>query len=671
MAENSLKLLKATGSESSPRFYEFGEFRLDAGKRLLRRGDETVPLTPKAFDVLLSLVRRHGRVVTKDELMAGVWPGTAVEENSLNVNVSALRKVFGERPHEHRFIVTVPGVGYEFVAETREVFAGAEDVDLPENEVGRGEPPALEVRREAKGEAVEITGKGRDGFFLYATSASRRASGLRVLGGLIAAGALAALAYGLWARRAETPGRMPPRTIAVLPFKSLSTESRDESLEMGMAETLITKLSNVKQLVVRPTSAVRKYTDQRQDPVEAGQELRAEAVLDGSIQKAGDRVRVTIRLTDVRSGIPLWAGQFDEKFTDIFKVQDAIAERVTQALTLRLSPEEGARLATHYTEDPEAYQLYLAGNYFFSKQTGDRAYNFGKSLEYYRQAVERDPKFARAYVGIAEFYISAGNNLPQWERSPKAKAAVVKALELDDTLAEAHNALAELKYQYEFDWAGAEADFKRAIDLEPNVAYFHLAYSWYHMCLGRFDQAQAELGRAQALEPGSLRINKTQGILFLFMRRYDEAIGHYQKMREVEPTLIHRNQFSMSVAYEQVGMRAEAVEEFLEDGRTRGFLMPEEMKALREAFRASGWQGYVRKRIELLEGKAKKEYVPPTTLAGIHALAGEKEPAFAWLNRAVDTRDPWLSLIKIQPAYDSLRPDPRFTKLLQRVNLTP
>jgi tetratricopeptide (TPR) repeat protein len=439
---------------------------------------------------------------------------------------------------------------------------------------------------------------------------------------------------------------------------------------MGMAETLITKLCSIRQIVVRPMGAVRKFTDPRQDPVRAGQELDVETVLAGSIQKAGDRVRVTVQLMNVRTGASLWAAQFDTDFRDIFQVQDSISERVAHALTLRLSGEESARLAGHYTENPEAYQLYLQGQYLLGKQTGDRSDNLRRSLEFYRLAVDRDPKFARAFVGIAEFYISAGDpKLAPRDSSLHARSAVVRALELDDTLAEAHNALAELKYQYEFDWSGAEAEFKRAIDLEPNVAYFHIASSWNQMCQGRFDQAQAELARAVELEPGSLRFNKTQGVLFIFMRRYDEAINHYKKMREVEPTLIHRNQFSMAVAFAQVGMRAEAVEELLEDGRTRGYLTTNEIELLKEAFRASGWEAYMRMTINLLEEKAKREYISPTILAGLYALSGRKEPALAWLEKAIDIGDPWISLIKIQPAYDSLRSDPRFRELLFRVGL--
>jgi tetratricopeptide (TPR) repeat protein len=419
-------------------------------------------------------------------------------------------------------------------------------------------------------------------------------------------------------------------------------------------------------------SSVRKYIDVQQDPVKAGQEVEAEAVLDGSIQKVGDRVRVTARLIDVKSSATMFSESFDEQFTDILKMQDSISERVTQALSLKLSAEERAQLTKHDTDNPEAYQLALQGQYFYSKQTGDFRDNLRKGLDFYQKAVEKDPNFARAYIGISEFYISEGDpTIPPLERLKRAKDAVLTALELDNSLAEAHNALAELKYQYEFDWTGAGTHFQRALELGPNVSYFHLAYHWYLMCQGRFDQAQVELDKAQQLAPGNIRINNAQGILFLFRRQYDKAISHYQNTRKVEPAAIHRNQWSMSVAYQRMGLHKEAVEEFLEDGRIRAYLEPEEIERLRKAFNESGWRSFEQMRIDLLEQKAKKEDLPPTLMAGVYALAGEKDAAFAWLNKAIDARDGWVALIKVQPAYDSLRADPGYKKLLERMNLTP
>ena len=629
------------------RFYEFGPFRLDPTERRLLRDDQPVAITPKCFDLLVILVENSGHLLEKDELLERLWPNQFVEETNLSFNISSLRKTLGGGQNGQRFIETVPKKGFRFVAH-----------------VDHRQEDSTDLTTQTATKQTEV---GR-----HSVALARLPFPLKIIIGLMGVSALVLLSYSFSVKRGETLVEKPPTRIAVLPFKPLSVESRDESLEMGMAEALITKLSNIKQLVVQPMSAVRKYTDLQQDPIKAGKEVQAEAVLDGSIQKVDDRVRVTVRLINVNNGAPLWSEQFDADSTDILKVQDSISQRVTQALTLRLSGNEREQLNKHYTDNLEAYQLFLQAQYLFERQTGDRADNLRRSLDYYQRAVEKDPQFARAYVGISEFYISEGDpKIPSWERLQKAKAALQKALELDNTLAEGYDALAEIKYQYEFDWSGAGADFQRALDLNPNLSYSHIAHSWYLMCQGHFDQAQAELDKAQEIEPGSLRINKTQGILFLFRRQYDKAISHYQKMREVEPTLIHRNQWSMAVAYEQMGMHTEAVEEFLEDGRMRAFLTVEETEALRKGFNESGWHSYVRMRVKMLEQKSKRQYVSPTVLAGVYALAGDKDPAFAWLEKAIDSHDGWVSLIKIQPAYDSLRSDPRFAKLLQRVNLTP
>src|SRR4030095_10706207 len=415
------------------RLYDFGPFFLDPSERRLLHDGKPVALTPKCFDLLVILVENSGHLLGKDELLETLWPGQFVEEVNLSVNISSLRKALGEGQSGRLFIETIPKKGFRFVAKVEE---------------RRKEPTEVEQRVEPDNLNVPSLFPLR----------------LKIAAGFITACALVSLGYGLWARRVAAPVHKGARIIAVLPFKPLSNDSRDESLEMGMTNQLITKLSNLNELVVRPMSSVRKYTDVQQDPIKAGQEVEAEGVLDGSIQKAGDRVRVTVRLIDVGSGATMFSKSFDEQFTDILKVQDSISERVTQALSLKLTGEEIASLTKHDTDNPEAYQLALQGQYFFSKQTGDFQDNLRRGLDFYQKAVEKDPKFARAYIGISEFYISGGNPpISPLERLKRAKDAVLRALELDNSLAEAHNALAELKYQYEFDWTGAGTHFKRAL----------------------------------------------------------------------------------------------------------------------------------------------------------------------------------------------------------------
>ena len=251
---------------------------------------------------------------------------------------------------------------------------------------------------------------------------------------------------------------------------------------------------------------------------------------------------------------------------------------------------------------------------------------------------------------------------------PRARAAVLRALVLDNTLAEAHNALAELKYQYDFDWSGAEEHFKQAINLNSNVANIRLAHGWYLMCMGNFEQADAELEKAQQLDSRSLDIMRARGMLLLYERQYDKAIKYYLRMREIEPKS-HRTNWYMSMAYQGKGMYAEAVEEFLEHGRTIRFLTPQEILGLREAFQTTGWQGFLRQRLVVANGKPKDFPIPPTIRAGIYALLGDTDHAFEWLEKGLAEHDPEMAKLKIEPAYDNLRSDPRFAKILQRLNL--
>ena len=342
--------------------------------------------------------------------MKRVWPDTTVEEGNLAFNISTLRKALRDDPQRHEFIVTIPGEGYQFVAGVR---AGFDELEVRER-------IRVTIEEDEKPEAK-----------LSAPHTS-------------------------------------VRSIAVLPFKPLVAESRDEYLELGIADALITALSSTRQIIVRPTSAISKYAQTQQDPLTAGRELEVEAVLEGSLQRDGARIRVTARLLSVNDGSPLWAGKFDEKFTDIFTVQDAISERVTAALSLRLSGEERKRLTKRYTENSEAFQLYLMGRYHWSRFfTAESA---GKGLEYFKKAIEKDPNYALPYVGLADAYILLGQSgtMPVNEAYHKAREMIMLALEKDDKLAEAHVSLASISRDYDWNWPEAETHFKRAIELNPN-----------------------------------------------------------------------------------------------------------------------------------------------------------------------------------------------------------
>jgi DNA-binding winged helix-turn-helix (wHTH) protein/TolB-like protein/tetratricopeptide (TPR) repeat protein len=642
--------------------YEFGPFRLDPIERRLMRLGEPVAIAPKCFDLLVVLVENGGHLLEKEELLARLWPDQFVEESNLSFQVSCLRKILGEGLNGEHYIETVPKKGFRFVATIAE-YRGTETDPMLEHQDGT-------LPTENRDEASPVQALGAEESNEDSASHTYRMSWSRLVFTVLVIGALSH-SYVLWSRRAVAPVHSI-RTIAVLPFKPISADSRNESLEMGLAATLIGRLSGIKQIVVRQISDVRKYTDVHQDPVKAGQELRVEAVLDGSIQKDGNRVRVTVRLINVETGATIWGDKFDGD-TDIFKLQDSIAERVVQELSVSsLTGEEQEQLTKHSTENSEAYELYMDASYIFNKDSSAIFENKRKGLKLYESAIEKDPKFALAYVGIAEFYLNPApllTSLSPMERIPKAREAILKALELDNTLAEAHNALAELKYQYDFDWSGAEEHFKQAINLNPNVAYIRLAHGWYLMCVGNFEQADAELEKAQQLDSRSLGISRARSMLLLYERQYDKAIKHYLRMREVEPDS-HRTNWYMSMAYQGKGMYAEAVEEFLEHGRTIKFLTPQEILGLREAFQTRGWQGFLRQRLVVANGKPKGvPTISPALRAGIYALLGDKDPAFEWLEKGIEEHDPEMSKLKIEPAYDNLRSDPRFVKILQRLNL--
>jgi DNA-binding winged-HTH domains len=642
----------------------FGPFRLDAGERQLLREGKAVPLTPKCFDLLLLLVENSGHLLEKNEILERLWPDQFVEEGNLSFNISVLRKALGEIDSKRRYIETVPKKGFRFIGEVERI--------LPEEPVGHaGSDVELDDSEllfdSAKSEetSVEATARPIPSTVIHQLMRSR----IAIIAVLAAATVLAVSYFVLRNRSAAV---RPFNTVAVLPFKPILAATRDESLELGMTETLITSLAGIKQLVVRPMSAVRKYADLQQDSSQAGRELQVDAVLDGSIQKDGDRVRVSVRLIETHNGALLWAEQFDENFTDIFKVQDSISRRVTNALKLKLSGDEQAQLTKRYTNDPEAYELYLQGHYLWTKRDVN---SLNKSLEYYQRAVDKDPKFSMAYVGIAESNMSklGSAKASAQETIPKAIAATTKALELDPSLAEAHNSLAELKYQYAYDWTGAEKEFILALELNPNAAFIHLGYGWFLMMAGRFDESHGELERAQVLDPGSTIINRARGRLLYFRRQFDQAIPHYQKIIELEPD-VGQNHWAIAQVYAQKEMYAEAVDEFLKAAPPENVLRPgqaERIEAVRALFRASGWQGFQEKTTAFMEKRSKTVYVSPQVIATGYARQGKIEQSLTWLEKAVEQRDPAVVTVKVEPIFDGLRGHPRYAKLLQSINLSP
>ncbi|MBI4470465.1 MAG: tetratricopeptide repeat protein [Acidobacteria bacterium] len=472
--------------------------------------------------------------------------------------------------------------------------------------------------------------------------------------------------------RAPAPDGHEIRSLAVLPFKPLSIDDRDEYLGLGMADTLITKLSNVQQLIVRPTSAVLKYGSLQQDPVAAGREQQVDAVLEGSVQRAGEKIRVTVRLLDVRDGRPLWAYQCDEQqCTDLFAVQDAISQQVAQALTLRLSSAEIEGLSKRFTGNTEAYQAYVKGRYFWNKRTPA---GYEKAIECYQQAIAQVPNYALAYTGLADAwrFLAGRNSRPKPQReemTDRGKAAAMKAMELDDTLAETHVSLGRVRS--DIDWAESEREFKRAIELNPNLSEAHTALAERLTEMGRHEEALVVAKRAQALDPVSLWTNKAVGDVHYRSRQYDQAIVEYSKMLELNP---HEGEGHtlLGECYMWQGRYEEAIVEF--NKATPLFRGGDENRRFEKAdlgyvYALSGRRAEAMKVLDELKEHAKKESVS-RLVANLYAALGEREQAFEWLEKAYRKREPGLRRsIKTNRLWDPFRSDPRFVDLLRRMGL--
>jgi serine/threonine-protein kinase len=455
-------------------------------------------------------------------------------------------------------------------------------------------------------------------------------------------------------------------SMAVLPFKPLLPENRDQVLEMGMADTLITKLSNSREMIVPSLASVRKYGGLDQDPLAAGRKLGVNSILEGNVQKSGDRLRVTVRLIKVADGSSLWAGTFDEKFTDVFTVEDTISQKVAEALALRLSGEEQNRLTKRYTENTTAYQLYLMGRYQWNKLTPP---DITKSIGLFQQAIEADPGYALAYFGLAEVYrsLSISGDRPPREVFPLAKAAATKAVQIDELLAEPHASLAFIHMWFDWDWLGAEREARRAIALNPNSAFAHYAYAVLLSNLGRHQEAIAEGARARELEPVSLLTNNLEGAALYYAGRNDEARERLQKTVELDPNFWIAHLYLGHVYLEKKNY-PEALAEFTKArdfsrGNSQTVSMIGYVSAL------AGDATKARAMLDELKSRSAHQYVPRYNIAVVHLALAEQDEAFAWLEKAYEEHDVLVSFLKVDPKWDPVRSDPRFISILERVGL--
>jgi len=457
-------------------------------------------------------------------------------------------------------------------------------------------------------------------------------------------------------------------SIAVLPFVNVDGDPNMEYLSDGITESLTDSISQLPNLSVIAHSSVFRYKGRESDPQTVGHQLGVRALLMGRIVQRGDRLIVIVELVDVENNRRLWGGQYDRRPSDILAVQSEISREISEQLRSRLTNEEQKRVAKHYTENTEAYQDYLKGRYYWNKRTGD---DLKRAIDYFNQAVTKDPAYALAYAGLADCYIVIPNysNVSTQEAYAKGKAAALKALEIDDSLAEAHTSLGGIKSDYEWDYAGAENEVKRALTLNPNYATAHHWYAQMLSPMGRHEEAIVEIKKAQSLDPLSLIISAVIGDTYIKARQYDQAIDQLRKTIEMDKNFILAYRY-LGNAYLEKGMYNEALASFRTADTLAG-QSPERTESLRQAYASGGAEGYWKKQRELLKADAEKGSLVDYAVATVCARLGDKEQAVSWLEKAYHAHDPYLVYLKIDPPFDSFRSDARVIDMTRRMGLSP
>jgi DNA-binding winged helix-turn-helix (wHTH) protein/TolB-like protein/Tfp pilus assembly protein PilF len=650
--------------DRSSRFLEFGDFVVDVRqRRLLRRTrGEAIPLTAKVFDTLLYFVQRPGEVLDKDALMSAVWPGVVVEENSLTQNVSTLRQVLGEARGDHRYIVTVPRRGYQFVAEviSRDTFSG-QAVAAPTAEpisVALAEVATASIDSAAAGHDATTAAIGAPG---GPTAPRGRALHFAIV--VVSVAVLAAAAVVVLTMRSRDSAEPPARVLAVLPFKPVVPARRDESLELGMTESLIRNLSELDGVVIQPLSSVRRFGTPDQDPLAAGRALGVQAVLDGSLQHDGRRLRVSARLLDVSDGRQLWGGSFDENLTTIFDVQDAIAHRVSDALRAPLTNGRAGKRPRRDTEDSQAYLLYANGRLSWSRFTEQ---GLVQAIDYFEKAIARDPHYALAHAGLADCYVILGvfGMRPPHEVFPRARQAVEQALEIQPDLAAAHTTLGHIKIQYDLDWSGGLNEYARAIELDPNYAPTYHYRGIVLAMHGLTDRSLADLQRAQQLEPLWMAPRAATGNTLVYARRYDEAIAYLNRVLELDERADNARTY-LGRAYLHSGRYDQALQEFAK----RRALAPGSYGDVAQALALSGRRQEALEELARLRALSATRHVQALDFATVYASLGENEKVFPWLERAYEDRSTNIGFLAQDPTFDALHGDPRFIALVERIGV--
>lgn len=629
---------------------EFGKFRLDVEKQVLWHEQEPVDLPLKEIELLCALTENGGEVVTKNELMEKVWADSYVEESNLSRHIYLLRKTFKDYGEEEDLIQTVPRRGYRFAGEVREL--------------GNGE---LVIEKHSLTQTLVEEIHADDHQLEQTATPQYIVSGIKHhrLVALVTLVILALAIVGLFAyRQARAPVAID--SIAVLPFTNQSNDPETDYLSDGLTESIINNLTQIADLRVIARSSAFRYKGKEDDPFGAGRQLGVRAVVVGRFIQRGENLIVSAELVDVRDNKQIWGEQYTRKMSDLAAVQQDISGQIFEKLRTKLTGEERRQLIRGETSDAEAYQHYLRGTYYRNRPT---AGTLKKAMEEFQQAVDKDPTYARAYVGLANCYAAlelfAGT--PSSETLPKGRAAALRALEIDD-LAEAHTSLGYinlLSWQFE----ESEKEFKRGIELNPNDPRAHYLYGAYLRAMGRLDEAMAEYKRAQQLDPLSPIISAQVVTIYILKDDLNSAIEECKKIIEMDPNFAQAHDY-LGWAYLKQGHKQEALAELQKAVELSGRAI-QELAYLGYGYGALGMSAEAKAVLRELEERYARQKSPELHLAAVYAGLGDKDQAFAWLERGFQARSGVLIYIAHSPVTDTLRDDPRYTDLLSRMGLRP
>jgi TolB-like protein/DNA-binding winged helix-turn-helix (wHTH) protein len=669
-------------SEFDAQALRFGAFELDPGTAELRKDGTRLRLPPQPLKILALLASRSGQLVTREEIREQIWGSeTFVDfEQGLNFAINRIRTVLGDDADNPRYIETLPRRGYRFVAAVERVEAGFKDPSLTPLMVGAVPSGPGGVSRQQPSGPVAIALPPEPSDFtqraisvvvdavVEAREEVERWRRLATAGIAALALAIVGVAFlglnpgGVRDRLLDRLGWGRIDSVAVLPFENATGNPDAEYLGDGITENLINTLSQIPHLRVVPRSLAFRYKGKSIDPRSVGAQLNVRAIVTGQVTQRGDSVSIVTELTDVRTVAQIWGQQYNRRPSDLSTFEGEIARDISQELRLKLTPEEQSRLARQQKVNPEAYQLLLKARSYSGRSTAEGGL---KAIEYAEQALALEPNYAEAYaiLSAAYGYLGDQGDLPASEAFPKAKAAALRALEINDSLPGAHGALGNEKWQYEWDWKGAEKECRRAVELGPGDPGSHLNHAYSLVVMGRIKEGLAEAQRAQSLDPLDPVDSHAVALFYYWLRQYDKALEEWKTTRNVAPEFVWAREFP-PLALARKGMQDEAIRQYKEYLDWAGLYSGSD-PIMAYLYAVAGRKEEARK----ILGTTSENAANPVFVAMAYGGLGDKDQAFAWLEKAYNQHHPYLAWIRPGIDFDPLRSDPRFKDLERRMGL--